>query len=107
MPVVRAGDPVVGYCNDCHSGRTTGENCGHTANNVSAQAWTQTGRKSPVIAYTGGNLIQGGDSGSPFYVKNSTSAWAPGINIASGSGTASAEKWSRIAGRFGVSITTG
>jgi hypothetical protein len=83
MPVVRAGDPVVGCSNYCHSGGTTGANCGHTVNSVSAQVCTQTGCKSPVIAYTDGNLIQGGDSGSTFSVKNSTSAWARGINIAS------------------------
>jgi hypothetical protein len=107
LRVVGAGDPVVGYSNYCHSGRTTGENCGHTVTSVNAQVCTQTGCKSPVIAYTGGNMIQGGDSGSPFYVKDSTSVWARGINIASGGGTGYAEKWSRIAGRFGVSITTG
>lgn len=107
IAVVGAGDPVVGYADYCHSGRTTGENCGHTVNSVTAQVCTQTGCKSPVIAYTGGNMIQGGDSGSPFYVKSGSSAWARGINIASGGGTGYAEKWSRIAGRFGVSITTG
>jgi hypothetical protein len=107
MRVVGAGDPVVGYSNYCHSGRTTGENCGHTVNSVNAQVCTQTGCKSPVIAYTGGNMIQGGDSGSPFYVKDSSSVWARGINIASGGGTGYAEKWSRIAARYGVSITTG
>lgn len=105
--VVGAGDPVVGYSNYCHSGRTTGENCGHTVTSVNAQVCTQTGCKSPVISYTGGNIIQGGDSGSPFYVKDSTSSWARGINIASGGGTGYAEKWSRISGRYGVTITTG
>jgi len=107
IAVVGAGDPSVGYNNYCHSGRTTGENCGHTVNSVTAQVCTQTGCKSPVIAYTGGNMIQGGDSGSPFFVKSGSSAWARGINIASGGGTGYAEKWSRISGRFGVSITTG
>jgi hypothetical protein len=52
-------------------------------------------------------MIQGGDSGSPFYVKSGSSAWARGINIASGNGVGYAEKWSRIQGRFGVNITTG
>lgn len=107
MPVGGAADPVVGYSNYCHSGRTTGENCGHTVQSVTAQVCTQTGCKSPVIAYTGGNMIQGGDSGSPFFLKGSTHAFARGINIASGGGTGYAEKWSRISGRYGVSITTG
>jgi hypothetical protein len=106
LPLVGAGDPVVGYADYCHSGRTTGENCGHTATSVTAQVCTQTGCKSPVIAFTGGVLPAGGDSGSPFYVKTSTSVWARGIVIAGGGGTAYAEKWSRIASRFGVSIVT-
>ena len=107
LPIVGSGDPVVGYSDYCHSGRTTGEHCGHTVNSTSAQVCTQSGCKSPVIAYTGGVMIQPGDSGSPFFVKNSTSAWARGINIASGGGTGYAEKWSRIQSRLGVSIVTG
>ena len=96
LPVVGAGDPVVGYNNYCHSGRTTGENCGHTATSVTAQVCTSSGCKSPAIAFIGGTLPAGGDSGSPFYVKTSTSVWARGIIIAVGGGTAYAEKWSRI-----------
>ena len=107
IPVVGSGDPSVGFSNYCHSGRTTGENCGHTVNSVTAQVCTQTGCKSPVIAYTGGNMIQGGDSGSPFFLKSGSTAHARGINIASGGGTGYAEKWSRISSRFGVSIVTG
>ena len=106
LPVVGAGDPVVGYSDYCHSGRTTGENCGHRVNSVTAQVCTQTGCKSPVIAFTGGVQSAGGDSGSPFYVKSSTSVWARGIIIAGNGTTSYAEKWSRIASRFGVSITT-
>lgn len=105
--IVGSGDPVVGYTDYCHSGRTTGEHCGHRVISNFAQVCTQSGCKYPVTAWTGGNLIQGGDSGSPFYVKNSTGAWARGINIASGGSTAYAEKWSRIQARYGVSITTG
>ena len=105
--IVGSGDPVEGYTDYCHSGRTTGEHCGHRVLSNFAQVCTQTGCKYPVTAWTGGTLIQGGDSGSPFYVKNSTGAWARGINIASGGSTAYAEKWSRIQARYGVSITTG
>ena len=107
MPIVGAGDPVVGYADYCHSGRTTGEHCGHKALSNFAQVCTQSGCKYPVTAWSGGTLIQGGDSGSPFYVKNSSSAWARGMNIATGGSTAYAEKWSRIQARYGVSITTG
>ena len=64
IPVVSAGSASVGYNNYCHSGRTTGENCGHTAVSTNAQVCTQTGCKSPVIAFTGGVLSQGGDSGN-------------------------------------------
>ncbi|MCS7478570.1 S1 family peptidase [Umezawaea endophytica] len=106
--VASAGDPVVGFANYCHSGRTTGENCGHTATSVTATVCTSSGCKSPVIAFTGGVLPQGGDSGSPFYV-NSVSAPDKHIRghvIAIGGGTAYAELWSRVSARFGVSIAT-
>jgi hypothetical protein len=106
--VASAADPVVGFNNYCHSGRTTGENCGHTVTSVNATVCTSSGCKSPVIAFTGGVLPQPGDSGSPFYA-NSVSAPDKHIRghiIAIGGGTAYAEKWSRVAARFGVSIVT-
>jgi hypothetical protein len=106
--VASAADPVVGFNNYCHSGRTTGENCGHTVTSVSATVCTTSGCKSPVIAFTGGVLPQGGDSGSPFYA-NSVSAPDKHIRghiIAIGGGTAYAEKWSRVSARYGVSIVS-
>jgi hypothetical protein len=105
-PVVAAADPVVGFNQYCHSGRTTGENCGHTATSVNAQVCTSSGCKAPVIAFTGGALPQGGDSGSPFYAKSGSNVHIRGIIIAVGGNTAYAEKWSRISSRFGVSIVT-
>lgn len=107
LPVVSAGSATVGYSAYCHSGRTTGEHCGHTATSVTAQVCTGTGCKSPVIAFTGGVLPQGGDSGSPFYAKNSTGAYIRGHVIAVGSSTAYAELWSKVASRYGVTIVTG
>ena len=107
VPVVAAADPVVGYADYCHSGRTTGANCGHKVNSVTAQVCTQTGCKSPVIAFTGGVQSAPGDSGSPFYVRGSGNVHARGIILAGNGTTSYAEKWSRIASRFGVSITTG
>lgn len=104
--VVGAGDAVQGYTNYCHSGRTTGENCGHTAVDVNAQVCTQSGCKSPVVAFTGGVMTQGGDSGSPFYVKSSTQAWIRGHVIAGNGSTSYAEKWGKVAARYGVSIAT-
>ncbi|HET7487182.1 MAG TPA: hypothetical protein VFJ85_04590 [Acidimicrobiales bacterium] len=106
LPVVGAGDPVVGYSNYCHSGRTTGENCGHTAQSNFAQVCTQTGCKYPVIAFTGGNLPQGGDSGSPFYVKDSSSSWIRGMVIAGDGTTSYAEKYSRISSYLGATAVT-
>lgn len=107
IPVVSAGNAVVGYSNYCHSGRTTGEQCGHTATSVTAQVCTQTGCKSPVIAYTGGTIQQGGDSGGAFYAKDSSGAWIRGHVIASSSTVGYVEKWDKVASRYGVSIVTG
>jgi len=106
--IASAGDPVVGFNNYCTSGRTTGANCGHTDLDNNATVCTQTGCKSPVIAYNGGNLPQGGDSGAPFYV-NSVSApdmHIRGHHIAGGGGTSYAELFSRVASQFGVTIVT-
>jgi hypothetical protein len=107
IPVVAAGSASVGYTNYCHSGRTTGEQCGHTAVSTSAQVCTQTGCKTNVIAFRGGVLSQGGDSGSPFYAKDSRGAWIRGHVIAGDGTTSYAEKWDKVAARYGVSIVTG
>ncbi len=107
-PVVAAGSAYVGYSNYCHSGRTTGENCGHTAQSTTAQVCTQSGCKSPVIAYTGGTLSAPGDSGGAFYAKDSSGGvWIRGHVIAGSSSTAYAETWNKVASRYGVSIVTG
>jgi hypothetical protein len=108
LPVVAAGTAFVGYNNYCHSGRTTGENCGHTATSISGQVCTQTGCKSPVIVFTGGNMIQGGDSGAPFYAKDSNGGvWIRGNTIATDGTTGYAEPWTTISPTLGVSIVTG
>ncbi len=107
IPVVAAGSAFVGFNNYCHSGRTTGEQCGHTATSTTAQVCTATGCKSPVIAYTGGTIQQGGDSGGAFYAKNSSGAWIRGHVIASSSSTGYVEPWTKVANRYGVSIVTG
>ncbi|MCQ7029886.1 S1 family peptidase, partial [Escherichia coli] len=73
----------AGYNAYCHSGRTTGENCGHTATSTNAQVCTSSGCKSPVIAFTGGTMIQPGDSGGAFYAIGSDGrAWIRGNVIA-------------------------
>lgn len=106
--IASAGDPVVGYSDYCHSGRTTGEHCGHTVSSVNATVCTSSGCKSPVIAFSGGYLPQPGDSGSPFYVKSVSGAdkHIRGHIIAGNGTTEYAEKWSRVAARFGVSIAS-
>ncbi len=108
LPVYGAGSTSVGFANYCHSGRTTGENCGHTARSVTAQVCTQTGCKSPVIAFTGGQLSQGGDSGSPFFVRSvdGRGAHIRGHVIAGSSTTAYAETWNKVASTYGVSVVT-
>jgi hypothetical protein len=105
--IAGAGDPVVGFNDYCTSGRTTGNNCGHTDLDNNATVCTQTGCKSPVIAYNGGFLPQNGDSGAPFYVKTGgPDMHIRGHHIAGGGGTSYAEKFSRVASWFGVSIVT-
>jgi hypothetical protein len=107
LPVVAAGAAYVGYTDYCHSGRTTGEQCGHTATSITGQVCTQTGCKSPVIVYTGGNIQQGGDSGGPFYAKTSTAVWIRGHVIASSSTTGYVQPWTVVASSLGVNIVTG
>jgi hypothetical protein len=107
IPVVAAGSAVVGYGNYCHSGRTTGEQCGHTATSTTAQVCTATGCKWPVIAYTGGVIQQPGDSGGPFYAKDASGAWIRGHVIASSATTGYVEPWTVVSSALGVSIVTG
>jgi hypothetical protein len=107
-PVTAAGAAFEGYSNYCHSGRTTGENCGHTATDTEAQVCTQSGCKSPVIAFTGGTMIQGGDSGGAFYaIDSSGRAWIRGHVIATNGTTGWAQPWTTVASQYGVSIVTG
>ena len=107
-PVVAAGAASAGYTNYCHSGRTTGENCGHTASSTNAQVCTASGCKSPVIAFTGGTMIQGGDSGGAFYaLDGSGGAWIRGNVIATNGTTGWAQPFTTVASQYGVSIVTG
>jgi len=107
IPVVAAGTAYVGYNDYCHSGRTTGEHCGHTATSITAQVCTSSGCKWPVIAFTGGTMIQGGDSGGTFYAKNSSGAWIRGNVIATDGVTGWATPWTVVSAEYGVSIVTG
>jgi hypothetical protein len=104
--VVGAGDPVPGFPGYCTSGQTSGERCGLTVQSTEAIVCTQTGCKWPVISYTGGPS-QPGDSGAPMYIPGATGqVFARGTVIAGDGTTSYAEKWSRIASHFGVSIVS-
>jgi hypothetical protein len=106
--VAAGGAASVGYNAYCHSGRTTGENCGHTATSTNAQVCTSTGCKSPVIAFTGGNMIQPGDSGGAFYAIDSAGkAWIRGNVIATNGTTGWATPFTTVASQYGVSVVTG
>lgn len=107
LPVVGAGSAVVGFADYCHSGRTTGENCGHTATSLNGQTCTATGCKSPVVVFTGGTSPAGGDSGSPFYVKDASSSWIRGHVISGDGVTSYAQGWPSVAAAYGVTIVTG
>jgi hypothetical protein len=108
VPVFAAGEAFVGFANYCHSGRTSGEACGHTASSITGQVCTQTGCKSPVIVWSGGVASAGGDSGSPFYVMDTSGrAWIRGHVIAGNGVTSYSEKWVEVSALLGVSIVTG
>jgi hypothetical protein len=107
IPVVAAGAATAGYTNYCHSGRTTGQSCGHTASSVNGQVCTATGCKSPVIVWSGGNIIQPGDSGGTFYATDGTSAWIRGHTIGGGGTMSFAMPWTTTASALGLTIVTG
>lgn len=107
LGVLGAGGAFVGYANYCHSGRTTGEQCGHTARSTSGQICTATGCKSPVIVYTGGNIGAGGDSGAPFYAKDARGAFIRGHVIAGINGTGYVQPWTIVTQLLNVTIVTG
>lgn len=106
--VAAGGAASAGYSAYCHSGRTTGEHCGHTATSTNAQVCTSSGCKSPVIAFTGGTMIQPGDSGGAFYAIDSAGkAWIRGNVIATNGTTGWAQPFTTVASQYGVSIVTG
>ena len=106
--VAAGGAASAGYSAYCHSGRTTGEHCGHTATSTNAQVCTSSGCKSPVIAFTGGTMIQPGDSGGAFYAIDSAGkAWIRGNVIATNGTTGWAQPFTTVASQYGVSVVTG
>jgi hypothetical protein len=105
-----AADPIIGFNNYCRSGQTTFENCGQTVTSLSATFCDASGCTPSLIAYSGGGLSAGGDSGAPFYVAavggTGVGVHARGIHIARSGGTMYAERWNTVAAHFGVSIVT-
>src|SRR2546423_12134897 len=95
---------VLGYC---HSGRTTGEQCGHTAVSTNAQSCTETGCAYPLIALKGGTMVDHGDSGSPVYAKNSSGAYIRCHVTSRSSTTSYAELYTLVAATYGTTIVTG
>jgi hypothetical protein len=105
--VVAAGTAFVNYTNYCHSGRTTGEACGHTSQSITAQVCTSSGCKSPVIQFVGGVMVQGGDSGGAFYAKDTGGGvWVRGHILATNGVTGWAEPYTSVASALGVTIVT-
>jgi hypothetical protein len=103
--VVGAANPVVGFTGYCRSGQTTFEQCGHTVNNLDATFCDGSGCTPNVIAYSGGGLSAGGDSGAPFFLP-SGGEHIRGVHFGRIGSTMYAEKWSTVAAHFGVSIVT-
>ena len=58
-----------------------------------------------MIVFTGGNMIQPGDSGGTFYAADATGAWIRGNTIASGGGTGYAHAVDRRSRRISVSAS--
>ncbi len=108
-PVVGAGTVDVGFDNYCHSGRTTGEHCGHTVTATNGQyCGSSGGCASPVIVYTGGTISEHGDSGGAFYYKDTSGGiWICGQIIGGTTTTDYVQPWSVVASALGVSLVTG
>ncbi len=107
LPVVSAADPSMNVWTYCHSGRTTGEKCGHGVINLDAIVCNTSGCKKPVAAYKGGTLHDGGDSGGPFYSRFPDNSVAiRGHVIARSTQYGYVEMWSRVKARYNVSIVT-
>lgn len=105
-PVVSATDPMLGVGGYCHSGRTTGEQCGHKVVDTDAMACTPTGCKDHVVSFKLGVIPDLGDSGSPFFAKSGTNILIRGMvfarNLADMTGWV--EPYSRITAQLGVTV---
>jgi hypothetical protein len=105
-----AADPKAGFQSTCHSGRTTGEKCGHVVTSTLSLVCTKSGCKLPVTSFVFGTMPDHGDSGSPFYVYSSDGS---GVHIrghiiaGSDDGVFGyAELFSKVASKYAVTIAT-
>ncbi|CAL9426476.1 hypothetical protein SUDANB95_01949 [Actinosynnema sp. ALI-1.44] len=107
-PVLSAMDPLMDVGGYCHSGRTTGEQCGHKVVDADAMACTKNGCKDHVVSFTLGVLPDLGDSGGPFFAKSGTNILIRGIvfgrNLTDMTGWV--EPYSRIKAQLGVTVVS-
>lgn len=105
-----ASNPVVGN-SYCFSGQQSGEKCGQKLVLADGEVCDDDGCTYPVSVYkpsVTSALLQGGDSGAPFYSLYSTGeAQVKGLGFGSLDGYNYAEKWSEIATYYGATIYTG
>lgn len=103
--VVSAANPAVGSTY-CVSGQTTATTCNHTVSSLTASFCDSAGCTPGLIAASGGGSVGPGDSGAPFYYQSGSSVYIRGVTIAKSGSTMYAEKWSTVAGHFGVTINS-
>ena len=107
--VAAAGAAYEGYTNYCHSGRTTGENCGHAASRTPARRCApRRAASQPVISFTGGTMIQAATPAARS--SPSTARAAPGsaaTRSPPAACTGYAQPYTTVASQYGVSIVTG
>ncbi|MFJ7063270.1 hypothetical protein ACK8N7_01335 [Streptomyces griseobrunneus] len=101
-----AGTVGSGYC---HSGRTSGEQCGHSVIAVNGQVCTESGCSTPVLVFTGGTIPLQGDSGGTLYTDATPgrSITVRGHVTAGSTTTGYAQSWDTVASAYGVSIVPG
>ena len=108
-PVAAAGAAFEGYTNYCHSGRTTGENCGHTATEhqrpgVHAERLQVTGDRVHRRHHDPGRRLR---RRVLRHRQRGQGAWIRGNVIATNGTTGWAQPWTTVASQYGVSIVTG
>ncbi|MEU5979382.1 hypothetical protein [Streptomyces sp. NPDC047315] len=107
IPVLSAGDAVIGGANYCYSGRTSGEVCGGQVVSVNGQLCGAQSCWGPLLVVRGGPLPQPGDQGAPFYAKDANGAHARGQVFVTSGSSCFVTPWRRLSSALGLSIQTG